>query len=98
MAMKAMKTKGTKTVIYTRTSTKTNQKGDSVDRQVRAAKMCLGPSKAKNAKVISDFISGMLPLSHRKRLLSLFDGSYCPRTGKKLQKKTKGSGQKLINS
>ncbi|CAJ1410792.1 unnamed protein product [Effrenium voratum] len=69
----------TATAIYTRTSTKTNLKGDSGNRQFRASLKALKAVQGKDykgAKRVSECISGMLPLKDRKKLQSLLNGGF----------------------
>jgi len=70
-----------KAVIYSRTSSSSNKKGDTHTRQVKAglcAMSCSGvkTSEKKKLQKVTECISGMLPLAKRKKLLKLIDGTY----------------------
>ena len=65
--------KAKKVVAYARTSTKTNQGGNSAPRQLAA---CARVAQGAAMKKVSETISGMLPLSQRTRLQQLLSGEY----------------------
>lgn len=70
-AMKGMKK--TKVVAYARTSTRTNQDGNSAPRQLAA---CARVAQGVTMKKVSETISGMLPLNQRTKLQQLLSGEY----------------------
>lgn len=66
-----------KVAIYTRTSSKTNMKGDSSRRQIQAGLAALkssGVKPSKSLQKVTECISGMLPLNKKKKLQALLDG------------------------
>lgn len=67
-----------KIAVYCRTSTRTNEKGDSQPRQKRASLKALRmqPGKTPAIQVVNECISGMLPLQKREKLQSLLNGAY----------------------
>eukprot|EP00438_Fugacium_kawagutii_P023949 Skav213219 [mRNA] locus=scaffold369:23605:24360:- [translate_table: standard] len=81
-AQKTMKRRQTQPVLYSRTSSRTNQYSDSHKRQLKAGLQAMQSyglpqkNRRQTLKRVTECISGMLPVRQRKKLLQLVSGDY----------------------